>query len=77
MMWCQRVRLQILLLFSLYPRQHLSRSSLTAGRGFSPLKGFMNEEQYNSVVTNMRLSVRGFPVHARGAPVAACCCMMV
>lgn len=33
---------------------------MCACRAFSPLQGFMNEQEYNSVVEDMRLPVRPF-----------------
>jgi hypothetical protein len=41
-------------------------SPVLCGSGFSPLRGFMNEKEYNSVVLNMRLPVRSGPMQSSG-----------
>ena len=44
-------------------------------RAFSPLQGFMSEQQYTSVVQNMRLPVRCYPRlrNMRVPPPESCC----
>jgi len=54
--WCLSVGLKMLLLLTTLIGTS-NCVSLAVDRGFSPLKGFMNEEQYDSVVENMRLPV--------------------